>query len=221
MKILFVLPGWPKGRLWGELGFKFPSLSLAVLAAATPPDWETALCDENIETVNFAADADLVAITAMTPQAPRAYEIAAQFRARGNEVPRHLEIEHPRVAGRGEGRPDDRPAEVELDAPEKDEDDVHEREHAVVESRGEDDDRDERDVDERLDEGEREVELPRPLEGVPDEKPAVGQHDGRVQVLEAFREQELLHGAVVSLRDVLGCDRSPAGGKEVQHVEDE
>ncbi|HEX9023490.1 MAG TPA: radical SAM protein [Geobacteraceae bacterium] len=86
MKLLFVLPGWPRGRLWGELGFKFPSLSLAALAAATPPEWETALCDENIETVNFAGDADLVAITAMTPQASRAYEIAAGFRASGKTV---------------------------------------------------------------------------------------------------------------------------------------
>ncbi len=86
MKILFVLPGWPRGRLWGELGFKFPSLSLAVLAAVTPPGWETALCDENIENVNFDTDADLVAITAMTPQAPRAYELAAGFRARGKTL---------------------------------------------------------------------------------------------------------------------------------------
>ncbi len=86
MKLLFVMPGWPRGRLWGELGFKFPSLSLAVLAAATPPEWETELCDENIENVDFEADADLVAITAMTPQAPRAYELAAGFRARGKKV---------------------------------------------------------------------------------------------------------------------------------------
>ena len=86
MKVLFVSPGWPRGRLWGELGFKFPSLSLAVLAAATPPEWEVALCDENIEPLNFSTDADLVAITAMTPQAPRAYEIAAGFRAAGKSV---------------------------------------------------------------------------------------------------------------------------------------
>jgi radical SAM superfamily enzyme YgiQ (UPF0313 family) len=86
MKVLFVLPGWPRGRLWGELGFKFPSLSLAALAAVTPAGWETALCDENIEPVDFVCDADLVAITAMTPQAPRAYEIAAGFRARGKTV---------------------------------------------------------------------------------------------------------------------------------------
>jgi len=86
MKLLFVSPGWPRGRLWGELGFKFPSLSLAALAAVTPIGWETALCDENIEKIDFVCDADLVAITAMTPQAPRAYEIADRFRARGKTV---------------------------------------------------------------------------------------------------------------------------------------
>lgn len=29
MKMLLISPpGWPKGRLWGELAFRFPSLSL-------------------------------------------------------------------------------------------------------------------------------------------------------------------------------------------------
>lgn len=80
MKLLLVTPGWPAGSLWGELGFKFPSLSFAALAAVTPPHWEVELCDENIERIKFDAGADLVAITAMTPQAPRAYEIADRFR---------------------------------------------------------------------------------------------------------------------------------------------
>jgi len=86
MRLLLVSPGWPKGRLWGELGFKFPSLSLAALAAATPPDWEVWLGDENLEPLDLLADVDLVAITAMTPQAPRAYQIADAFRARAVPV---------------------------------------------------------------------------------------------------------------------------------------
>jgi radical SAM superfamily enzyme YgiQ (UPF0313 family) len=86
MKLLLVNPGWPKGRLWGELGFKFPSLSLATIAAATPAGWEITLADENMKELDLAADADLVGITAMTPQAPRAYQIAAAFRARGIKV---------------------------------------------------------------------------------------------------------------------------------------
>ena len=86
MKLLLVSPGWPRGRLWGELGFKFPSLSLAAIAAITPPPWEVVLCDENMETIDFSVEADLVAITAMTPQAPRAYEIAAAYRHNGATV---------------------------------------------------------------------------------------------------------------------------------------
>jgi radical SAM superfamily enzyme YgiQ (UPF0313 family) len=86
VKLLLVAPGWPRGRLWGELGFKFPSLSLAALAGATPSPWEVGLADENIEQIDFSGGADLVAITAMTPQAPRAYRIATEFRQRGIPV---------------------------------------------------------------------------------------------------------------------------------------
>jgi radical SAM superfamily enzyme YgiQ (UPF0313 family) len=81
-----ISPGWPKGRLWGELAFRFPSLSLAAIAAVTPSEWNVELCDDNSERINFDSDADVVALTAMTPQAPRAYEIAAGFRAKGKTV---------------------------------------------------------------------------------------------------------------------------------------
>jgi len=86
MKVLFISPGWPKGRLWGELAFRFPSLSLAAIAAVTPPEWEVDLCDDNSEKIDFNSDADLIALTAMTPQAPRAYEIADGFKQRGKSV---------------------------------------------------------------------------------------------------------------------------------------
>jgi radical SAM superfamily enzyme YgiQ (UPF0313 family) len=86
VKLLLVAPGWPKGRLWGELGFKFPSLSLAAIAAVTPGHWQVELADENIEGIDFEREVDLVALTAMTPQAPRAYRIADGFRNRGTPV---------------------------------------------------------------------------------------------------------------------------------------
>lgn len=85
-RILFVLPGWPKGRLWGEMSFRFPSLSLAVVAASTPERWETALHDEGFGPVDLGDPADVVALTGMTAQATRAYEIADAFRARGKTV---------------------------------------------------------------------------------------------------------------------------------------
>jgi len=86
MKVLLISPGWPKGRLWGELAFKFPSLSLASIAAVTPPEWDVELCDDNFEQIDYDTDADLIGLTAMTPQAPRAYEIAAGFKSRGKSV---------------------------------------------------------------------------------------------------------------------------------------
>ncbi|HCE68247.1 MAG: B12-binding domain-containing radical SAM protein [Geobacteraceae bacterium GWC2_55_20] len=86
MKILFISPGWEKGRLWGELAFKFPTLSLASIAAVTPPEWDVALLDDNFEKIDYASDADIIALTAMTPQAPRAYMIADEFRSRGTTV---------------------------------------------------------------------------------------------------------------------------------------
>jgi len=86
VKILFISPGWEKGRLWGELAFKFPTLSLASIAAVTPPEWDVALLDDNFEKIDYASDADIIALTAMTPQAPRAYMIADEFRSRGTTV---------------------------------------------------------------------------------------------------------------------------------------
>ena len=86
MKILFLSPGWPKGRLWGELGFKFPTLSLASLAAVTPQEWDVAFHDDAIRATNFDTDADLIALTAMTAQATRAYQLADAFRSRGKTV---------------------------------------------------------------------------------------------------------------------------------------
>jgi radical SAM superfamily enzyme YgiQ (UPF0313 family) len=86
MKILFLSPGWPKGRLWGELGFKFPTLSLASLAAVTPPGWDVSFHDDAIRATDFDADADLIALTAMTAQATRAYQLADLFRSRGKTV---------------------------------------------------------------------------------------------------------------------------------------
>ena len=86
MKILFLSPGWPKGRLWGELGFKFPTLSLAALAAVTPVEWEVAFHDDAIRPTAFDTDADLIALTAMTAQANRAYQLADAFRSRGKTV---------------------------------------------------------------------------------------------------------------------------------------
>ncbi len=86
MKVLFVVPGWPSSNLWGQIRFKFPPLSVVTLASATPDDMEVSILDENIEKIDLDTEADLVGITVMTPQAPRAYQIADEFRKRGKKV---------------------------------------------------------------------------------------------------------------------------------------
>lgn len=58
-------------------------LGLITVAALTPPGHEIHLVDENVEPIDFAAPADLVAIGAMNVQFGRAAEIARRFHDRG------------------------------------------------------------------------------------------------------------------------------------------
>ena len=78
----------PVGQTSGYLLSKFstiPPLSLAYIAAMTPPDWEVKIADENFNQVSYE-DADLVGITAYTSSIRRAYEIAKTYRDRGAKV---------------------------------------------------------------------------------------------------------------------------------------
>jgi len=63
-------------------------LGLASVAALTPPGWEIRIADEVVEAIPSEREfrPDLVGITSLTPTAPRAYEIASAFRARGVPV---------------------------------------------------------------------------------------------------------------------------------------
>ena len=64
----------------------FPKLSLPVIAAYTPPHWDVALVDEAVQDIDFDQPCDLVGLSVMTCYAPRAYEIATEFRRRGKTV---------------------------------------------------------------------------------------------------------------------------------------
>ncbi|MFL5350896.1 MAG: B12-binding domain-containing radical SAM protein [Hyalangium sp.] len=59
---------------------------LIIIGSLTPPEYDVHYVDENIEPVDFEEEADLVALTGMTAQATRMYEIADAFRARGVKV---------------------------------------------------------------------------------------------------------------------------------------
>lgn len=64
----------------------FPKLSLPVIAAYTPQNWDVVLVDEAVQDVDFDQPCDLVGLSVMTCYAPRAYEIATEFRRRGKTV---------------------------------------------------------------------------------------------------------------------------------------
>jgi len=60
--------------------FRFSMLTSLSIAAALPPDVETRIVDEEVEPIEFDTDADLVGVSFMTFNAPRAYEIGDKFR---------------------------------------------------------------------------------------------------------------------------------------------
>ena len=64
----------------------FPKLSLPTIAAYTPEHWDIDLVDEAVQDIDFDHPAEMVGLSIMTCYAPRAYEIAAEFRKRGKTV---------------------------------------------------------------------------------------------------------------------------------------
>jgi len=64
----------------------FPKLSLPTIAAYTPPGWDVLLVDEAVQDIDFDQPCDLVGLSIMTCYAPRAYEIATEFKKRGKPV---------------------------------------------------------------------------------------------------------------------------------------
>jgi radical SAM superfamily enzyme YgiQ (UPF0313 family) len=69
--------------------FRFSMLSVLNVAASAPPYVESRIVDENIEPIDFESitrDADVVGISFMTFNAPRAYLIADRLRLSGKTV---------------------------------------------------------------------------------------------------------------------------------------
>jgi radical SAM superfamily enzyme YgiQ (UPF0313 family) len=85
MKILLISPERKRKRHEAFL-FKLGFLNLPYIAAVTPRDVDVTILDEAYEPIDFDTKVDLVGLTAQTPVAPRAYEIAAEFRRRGVPV---------------------------------------------------------------------------------------------------------------------------------------
>jgi radical SAM superfamily enzyme YgiQ (UPF0313 family) len=93
MKIYLVAPKnpesfWTFDRILPSLKKRcvFPNLSLPTVAGLTPREHEVVLCDENVETVDYDTDADIVGLTGYVIHSERILELAAEFRRRGKFV---------------------------------------------------------------------------------------------------------------------------------------
>ncbi|HKK10620.1 MAG TPA: radical SAM protein [Bacteroidales bacterium] len=68
----------------------YPPIGLGILASLTPENWDIKIIDENFDKWEKIPpedkEADLIGITSFSPNAPRAYEIAAYFRERNIPV---------------------------------------------------------------------------------------------------------------------------------------
>jgi radical SAM superfamily enzyme YgiQ (UPF0313 family) len=85
MKILLVSPERERKKEEAFL-FRLSFLNLPYIAAVTPPGVEVSIVDEAFDQINYEDKVDLVGITAQTPVAPRAYQIAEKFKKRGIPV---------------------------------------------------------------------------------------------------------------------------------------
>lgn len=88
MKILFVQPSQytDNGEIWKSKMPWLPRMSLPQLAAITPEGIESFIVDEYIEDIDFDMNVNVIAISATTVQAARAYHISQEFRKRGKKT---------------------------------------------------------------------------------------------------------------------------------------
>jgi radical SAM superfamily enzyme YgiQ (UPF0313 family) len=86
MRIQLVAPRRDEVVNFAAIRSVAPPLALAVLASLAPPGAEVSITDENLRPLDYDAPVDLVGISVSTQTAPRAYEVADAFRARGVPV---------------------------------------------------------------------------------------------------------------------------------------
>lgn len=84
MKIHLIYPDW--GHFPLIYRRYIPVMGPAIVASLTPGDIDIVFTDERLEPVDFEMPCDLVAISMMTSQANRAYEISRRYREKGIPV---------------------------------------------------------------------------------------------------------------------------------------
>ncbi len=87
MKLLLIQPSrYRHGRLDKRKRRWLLGMTLPYLAALAPRDIQVEIKDDLLEEISFKEQCDLVALSFMSHQAPRAYQLAAGFRGRGIPV---------------------------------------------------------------------------------------------------------------------------------------
>lgn len=85
MKIKLIYPRWPK--LKNQPEFHLPPHGPVVLAAALPEETEIDFCDENVQTLTYDLDYDMIFVSCMLScQLPRGKQIMDQYRQLGKPV---------------------------------------------------------------------------------------------------------------------------------------
>jgi radical SAM superfamily enzyme YgiQ (UPF0313 family) len=85
MKILLISPTIDAEKRTNK-GLMMPQLALYILEGLTPPEYEIKVVEEEVDDVDPDQECDLVGISCMTANAPRAYELCEEFKKRGKTV---------------------------------------------------------------------------------------------------------------------------------------
>lgn len=85
MKVLLISPTVDAETRTNK-GLMMPQLALYILAGLTPPEHEVDIIEEETEQIDLDQECNLVGISCMTANAPRAYELCHEFKKRGKTV---------------------------------------------------------------------------------------------------------------------------------------
>ncbi len=85
MKILLISPTIDSEQRFNK-ELMIPQLALYILEGLTPPEYDVKIIEEETTYINLEEECNLVGISCMTANAPRAYELCQEFKKRGKTV---------------------------------------------------------------------------------------------------------------------------------------
>ena len=85
MKILLISPTIDANKRTNK-GLMIPQLALYILQGLTPSEYEVRIIEEESEDIDLDQECNLVGISCMTANAPRAYELCKEFKERDKTV---------------------------------------------------------------------------------------------------------------------------------------